>query len=190
MSFNSENRDKLDTIDLIITALKEHEKLLDSVYNKLETLVDKISVKEPEKISESLLIVSCDKWSDFKFKCKSVDVITFEMDGDTFYVYAKLNGEVLRYSEKISRNSFKIIDDGKQFIVDKIYFNDLETPPFFNGTLRCGLKLFFKTSKILLTETEFLLNIEYEIDSSIVKEFLSKELSVHKNNIVEGKITF
>jgi len=111
------------------------------------------------------------------------------MSSDTFSVYAKLNREVLRYSEKISRNRFKVIDDGKQFVVDEIYFNDLETPPFFNGTLRCGLKLSFKTSKIPLTETEFLLDIEYEIDSSRVKEFLSKELSVHKNNIVEGKIT-
>lgn len=199
MNSGSEYGDKLDTIDLIITALKEHEKLLDSVYNKLETLVDKFSVKGPtqepaivrgrERVSEGLLFISCKNWQDFKSKCKGASVITFEMHDDAFFVYVKLKGDVFRYSEKIPRNTFKLVDEGKQYLVEKFYIEDVENLPFFNGTLRCGLKLPIKTSKMALTDREFQITLNYDLDSVLAKEFLSEELSVSKENIVEGHIT-
>jgi hypothetical protein len=199
MNSGSEYGDKLDTIDLIITALKEHEKLLDSVYQKLETLVDKFSVKEPpsepviardrKRVSEGLLFIACKKWSDFRVKCKRASVVTFEMCGDTFFVYVKLNSDVFRYSEKIPRNTFKLVDEGKQYLVEKFYIEDAENLPFFNGTLQCGLKLSINTSKMALTDHEFQITVEYKLDSAAAKEFLSKELSVPKENIVEGRIT-
>jgi hypothetical protein len=199
MNSGSEYGDKLDTIDLIITALKEHEKLLDSVYNKLEVLVDKFNVKEPtqkpamvktqKSVSEGLLFISCTKWQDFKTKCKGARVITYEMQDDAFFVYVKLKGEVFRYSEKVPRNTFKLVDEGKQYLVEKFFIEDVETLPFFNGTLKCGLKLPIKTSKMALTDREFQIAVDYDLDSTVVKEFLSKELSVAKENIVEGRIT-
>jgi len=199
MNSGSEYGDKLDTIDLIITALKEHEKMLDSVYNKLETLIDKFSVKGPtqepaivrdrERVSKGLLFISCKKWQDFKSKCKGASVITFEMCDDAFFVYVQLKGDVFRYSEKIPQNTFKLVDEGKQYLVEKFYIEDVENPPFFNGTLRCGLKLSIRTTKMALTDREFQITLNYDLDSTVAKEFLSKELSVSKENIVEGRIT-
>jgi hypothetical protein len=40
-----------------------------------------------------------------------------------------------------------------------------------------------------LTDREFQIAVDYDLDSTVVKEFLSKELSVAKENIVEGRIT-
>ena len=199
MNSGSEYGDKLDTIDLIITALKEHEKLLDSVYQKLETLVDKFSVKEPtpepmipreqKRVSAGLLFIACTHWQDFKAKCKRAPVVTFELRDDAFSVYVKVKGDIFRYSEKIPRNTFKLVDEGKQYLVEKFYIEDAENLPFFNGTLRCGLKLAIKTSKMALTEHEFQITAEYALDSATAKEFLSKELSISKENIVEGRFT-
>jgi hypothetical protein len=189
MNGSSGPRDKLDTIDLIITALKEHEKLLDALYGKLEVVVDKLSVKEPERISEAFPLVSCDKWSDFKCGCEGANAVAFKVRNNTLTFYAKSNGEVFRYSEKIPRRSFKVVDEGKRFLVEKIYVEDFETLPSLNGTLRCGLRLPVKASKTALNEGEFLLKMDYTLDSSAVKEFLSRELSVSESKIVEGRIT-
>jgi hypothetical protein len=195
----SEYGDKLDTIDLIITALKEHEKLLDSVYNKLEQLVDRFNVQgvpqEPaivpaqKSVSTGLLFIACKKWRDFKAKCKGARVITFELHDDVFLVYVKLKGDVFRYSEKVPRNTFKLVDEGKQYLVEKFFIEDVENLPFFNGTLKCGLKLPIRTSKMALTDREFQITVDYDLDAALVKEFLSKELSVSQENIVEGRIT-
>ena len=199
MNSGSDHSDKLDTIDLIITALKEHEKMLDSVHHKLEMLVDKFNVKESvqepvtvrgrERFSEGLLFISCKKWQDFKSKCKRASIITFEICDDTFFVYVQLKGDIFRYSEKIPRNTFKLINEGKQFLVEKFYVEDVENPLFFNGTLNCGLKLSTKPIKTNLTDQEFQITMNYDLDSVVAKEFLSKELSVSKENIVEGRIT-
>lgn len=199
MNSGSEYGDKWDTIDLIITALKEHEKRLDSVYNKFETLVDKFSAKEPtrepaavrgrKRVSESLIFISCEKWQDFKSKCKGASVITFEIHDNTFSVCVRLKRDIFRYSEKIPRNTFKLVNEEKQYLVDKFYIEDLENPMFFNGTLKCGLKLSTKTTKVGLNDREFQITLDYDLDSDVAKEFLSKELSVSKENIVEGRIT-
>ena len=199
MNSGSEYGDKWDTIDLIITALKEHEKRLDSVYNKFETLVDKFSAKEPtrepaavrrrKRVSESLIFISCEKWQDFKSKCKGASVITFEIYDNTFSVCVRLKRDIFRYSEKIPRNTYKLVNEKKQYLVDKFYIEDLENQMFFNGTLKCGLKLSTKTTKTALNDREFQITLDYDLDSDAAKEFLSKELSVSKENIVEGRIT-
>ncbi len=199
MNSGSDYGDKLDTIDLIITALKEHEKMLDSVHAKLEMLVDKVSVKESvrepvavrglERFSEGLLFISCKKWRDFKSKCKRASVITFEIRDNTFFVCVQLKGNIFRYSEKIPQNTFKLVDEGKQYLVEKFYIEDVENPLFFNGTLKCGLKLLTKPIKTDLTDQEFQITMNYDLDSALAKEFLSKELSVSMENIIEGRIT-
>jgi hypothetical protein len=76
------------------------------------------------------------------------------MQDDAFFVYVKLKGEVFRYSEKVPRNTFKLVDEGKQYLVEKFFIEDVETLPFFNGTLKCGLKLPIKTSKMALTDRQ------------------------------------
>ena len=101
----------------------------------------------------------------------------------------QLKGNIFRYSEKIPQNTFKLVNEGKQYLVEKFYIEDAEDPLFFNGMLRCGLKLSIKTSKLALTNHEFQITLDYELDSAVAKEFLSKELSVSKENIVEGHIT-
>lgn len=199
MNSGSDYGDKLDTIDLIITALKEHEKMLDSVQAKLEKLVDKVSVKESvrepvaarglERFSEGLLFISCKKWRDFKSKCKRASVITFEICDNTFFVCVQLKGNIFRYSEKIPQNTFKLVNEGKQYLVEKFYIEDVENQLFFNGTLKCGLKLLTKPTKTDLTDQEFQITMNYDLDSALAKEFLSKELSVSKENIIEGRIT-
>ena len=97
--------------------------------------------------------------------------------------------DIFRYSEKIPRNTYKLVNEEKQYLVDKFYIEDLENPMFFNGTLKCGLKLSTKTTKMALNDREFQITLDYDLDSDVTKEFLSKELSVSKENIVEGRIT-
>ena len=43
---NSEFRERIDTLDLIINVLKEHEKILDGLAERLEVIVDRLKTRE------------------------------------------------------------------------------------------------------------------------------------------------
>jgi hypothetical protein len=83
----------------------------------------------------------------------------------------------------------RVVEDEDSFTIDKDSVKDIDALQFLiDGRLKCGLSLSVKSSRTQLMEKEHLFELSYEL--SEVKEFLSKELSVSKRKVVEGKLTY
>ena len=56
---SSEFQERIDTLDLIINVLKEHEKILDKLAERLESIVDDLKARgaECEEIIESISLI-------------------------------------------------------------------------------------------------------------------------------------
>ena len=196
--------DKMDALDLIITALKDHEKRLDDISNRLEDLFITLSSEEKSTKTEEYKkgsanfkkepIVVCTKWSEFKATCKCVrgaKTVTFGIEENVFQVYSSINEEIIRYTEELPNNKLKVTEEDSSFVIDK---ESLETFDHLNflidRKLKCGLNLLVKSTKNELMEKQVLFELSYYLDPNEVKEFLSRELGVSKDSIVEGKITY
>lgn len=194
--------EKMDTLDLIINALKDHEKRLDDISQRLEDLVKGLSIdaheagkKEEQKIeplrAKKGPLVICSRWEEFKNVCKDAKIVAFEVEENLFYAYSMVGGDVFRYSEELPNKKLKVMEDQSSFSIDKTSLNNIELLQFLiTRRLRCGLSLSIKVSRTALSEKQFLFELSYDFDRDEVKEFLSRELNVPKSSIVEGKITY
>ena len=102
--------EKMDALDLIINALKDHEKNLDRISERFESLIgdrivneSRVPRKEEQLTSTPAkkgFYVICYEWSEFKDNCRGARVVTFEIEQNSFHIYAIVNGDVFKYSEK------------------------------------------------------------------------------------------
>jgi hypothetical protein len=196
-------REKMDALDLIMNALKDHEKQLDEISHRLEQTIKKKKTGEPstievveeaQKIEASprkrspLVIFS--KWSEFKGTCQDAKMVAFEIEGNRFHVYALVDENVFIYEEILPQTSFTVVEEQSSFSIEKDALNHIDVLNFLiEGKLKCGLTLSIKSSRILLKETKYLFKLNYNLEPEEVKTFLSRELDVRKDKIVEGKIT-
>ena len=200
--------EKIDALDLVITALKEHEKTLDETSEclketskSMKRMVDglfyeknKVERKEEREIATQPTkmgpIIVCDEWSAFKDTCLNGRRITFQIEKNSFQVYVIINGDIFRYSEDLP-NKIKIFEDQHYFSIDKNCFRSIDSLRFLiDRRLECGINLSIKSSEIVPIEKEFLLELVYSFDVKEVKEFLSSELGVPTDKICVGKITY
>lgn len=201
---NSGFHEKMDAFDLIITALKDHEKRLDAISNRLKSMInevkteiDKIGVVkkeerriEPPAVKKAPLVI-CNKWNEFKDRCKGAKIVTFEVEKNFFHVYSMVSGDVFRYSEGLPNKRLKVVEEQSCFSIDKASLNNIDLLQFLiEGRLKCGLSLSIKSSRTVLSEKQFLFELSYDFNPDEVKEFFSGELSVSKGDVVEGKITY
>ena len=218
---NSEFRERIDTLDLIINVLKEHEKILDGLAEKLEGIADRLKTREAggkeirdslslieneisslneafsrlslAKLPESARLVSvqCKEWKDFRAKSRGAHRVAFEMEEKVFTVNSLVNGEVFNYSEVLAEHELRAKKEEKGYLIEKMFVDNLEEAPlFFKNQLRCGLGVSIRSSKFSLPDGEYVFKLAYDVDSDQAKHWLSKELEVPEENIVEGKITF
>ena len=198
MESDSEFPEKIDALDLIITALKDHENRLDMISERLEILTNNLASREDETrrsverrvepVARSKAITRCHNWSEFRDRCTGSLNVSFEFEGNTFNVSVMIDGYVFTYSERLPTKRLKVIEDEARFVIEKTHLNDIELIQFLiDGKLKCGVTLAITCSRSLLSDNQFLFDLNY--DSARVKAFLAKELGVAEKNIVEGKIT-
>ena len=202
MAFESDYPEKIDALDLIITALKEHEKKMNDLNERLEEIINTLEgsggsvTEEDEWKAERALalrkpILIYNKWDEFKKRCRGAKVVAFEIEDNAFHVYSIVDGEVLRYFEKLPNKRLRVVDEQTHFSIDKTSLNNIDLLQFLmNRKLRCGLSLLIGSSKTILSEDKFLFEFNYSFDSGEVKSFLSAELDVLREDIVEGKVTY
>lgn len=196
MVADSGSQDKMDALDLVINALKDHEKRLDSIVNRLEGVSDKTAPpttgegrRGPPAVERAPFVV-CRDWGEFKGRCRDARIVTFETENNLFSVYAMVKGNVFRYLEPLPPKRLRVLEDQLHFSVDKDSLNNIDSLQLLvDGRLRCGFDLSIKSSRTDLSEKEFLFDLSYDLNPYRVKEFLSLELGVSKDEIVEGKIT-
>ena len=203
MESDSGYREKMDALDLIMNALRDHEKRLDEISHRLQQAFKEVKTGEPsptEVAQETQRIeapprkrtpqVIFSKWSELKSTCRDATMVAFEVEGNRFHIYALVDEGVFTYEEILPYTTFKVVEEPSNFTIDKDFMNHIDVIQFLiEGKLKCGLTLSIKSSRTLLKEREYLFELNYNLEPDEVKTFLSRELGVLKDKIVEGKIT-
>jgi hypothetical protein len=194
----------MDALDLIMNALKDHEKRMDEISHRLEQAFKNVKSGEPSNIMEAEEVqriespprtrtpqIILSKWSEFKGTCHNATMVTFEVEGNRFQVSTLAEGGVFTYEETLPDTTFTVVEEPTSFSINKDPQNHIDTLDFLiEGKLKCGLTLTIKSSRTLLTKREHLFELRYDFKPDEVKAFLSRELGITKKKIVEGKITY
>jgi hypothetical protein len=204
MESDSGYHEKMDALDLIMNALKDHEKQLDEISHRLEQVFKKVKPGKPSTIEvaeEAQRIEATprnrtpqlifNKWSEFKDTCQDAKMIAFDLEGNHFNVYAQVDEGVFKYQETLPHTTFKVVEKPSGFSIDKDALKHIDSLQFLiEGRLKFGFNLSIKSTRIRLTEREHRFELRYEFKPDEVKVFLSRELGITKKKIVEGKITY
>jgi len=159
VSQGSEFPEKIDTLDLIITVLKDHEKILDNLARRLTPIVKGLESRgvDEDKILENIssierkisglndiiarflltqksepakgVIIECNNWEDFKVKSRDADTVTFDVVEKDFVVNSVSNNEFYKYSETLPENEYLLKREGELFTVERFSTNSLQTNP-------------------------------------------------------------
>jgi len=141
--------------------------------------------------SPRFVSVQCRDWKDFRAKSRGARRIAFEVEEKIFTVNSLSNEEVFKYSEVLAEHEFRAKKEEKGYLIEKMFFDNLDgIPLLFKERLRCGLGISIRSSKFTLPDGEYVFKLAYYVDSDEVKHWLSEQLEIPEENIVEGKITF
>jgi hypothetical protein len=202
MEPDSRHPEKMDALDLIINALKEHEKQLDEISRRLGEAFKKVKSGERSTVMDAKAVqrvevpprtrtphIVLSKWSDFKRTCHKATAVAFEVDGNQFHVSAMADGGVFMYEETLPDTTFTVVEEPSSFSITKDTLTHIDALAFLiEGKLKCGLTLTITSSRTLLTKREHLFELRYDFKPDDVKAFLSRELGITPKKIVEGKI--
>ncbi|MCS7387074.1 MAG: hypothetical protein NDF55_10195 [archaeon GB-1867-005] len=107
----TDGSDRISAIDFIINVLREHEKTLDSLIERLDDVSRNLletSTSEKYKNSQivqgrySNLYVLCESWEEFKRLCKDVKILSFQIDNE-LRIIASNGNMTCEYREVIPR---------------------------------------------------------------------------------------
>ncbi len=204
MESNSGYHEKMDALDLIINALKDHEKRLDDISHKLERVFKEVKTRETRQVRvdeeekrveapppQRKPLVICKKWSEFKERCTNAEMVAFEVEENRFQVYALVSGDIFQYAEELPSKRIKVREEQSSFSIDKASLKNIDLFQFLiDGRLQCTLGLKVNISRSQATENEYLFELSYDLSADEVKAFLSRELGASKDKIVEGRIAY
>ncbi len=118
-------------------------------------------------------------------------MVAFEVDENRFRVSVLVDSDVFTYEETLPNTTFKVVEEQSIFSIDRDALNHIDSFQFLiEGKLKCGLTLSITSARTLLKEKEHLFELRYGFKPDDVKAFLSRELGVAKDKVVEGKITY
>jgi hypothetical protein len=202
---NAGFHEKMDALDLVINALLDHEKRLDAISHRLETLASRTTRPErtrrpPEaqrraplepRVVDQPPQVLFHNWSEFATTCRGAAMAAFELTANHFAVYALLENRIFTYGEDLPDQRVKVSEDSSHLSIDKASVKTIDAFHFLLGRrLRCGLTLAIETSQTRLKDNEYLFELRYTPEPEAVKTFLSQALHVASDKIVEGQIIF
>lgn len=209
MESDSGYREKMDALDLIMNALKDHERQLDRLARQLEQAFKAAKARAPSprdieseqqpqlqpQLREALprqrvphILVRA--WSEFQRTCQAATRVAFEVTGNRFRVSAVGKDAVFTYEEILPNTPLKVVEEASHLTLDRNALLDTDALRFLiEGRLRCGLVLTIRSVSTRLNEREALVDLQYRYVADEVKGFLSKELGVPTDRILEGTIT-
>jgi len=91
---------RLSAIDFLVNVIREHEKALDALEEKLEKLVTELTKVKTERVPSTPLVVRCKRWSEFKDVSVGCDMVVFQIEGG-LTVYGLRGSRVTAYSEAL-----------------------------------------------------------------------------------------
>ncbi|MCS7120352.1 MAG: hypothetical protein NZ952_04015, partial [Candidatus Bathyarchaeota archaeon] len=94
---------KMTTLDFVISALKEHEKMLDAATRKLEKVfktisatAEKTEARANAQVKGSFKIL-CENWDEFKKVGIGATAVTFHINGRELKIQTVRRGMVFEY---------------------------------------------------------------------------------------------
>lgn len=178
--------DKVEVMDFLINVLKDHEKNLDQLISRAEDLVQENN--EPKNLLKNppSLKVSLRDWEEFCDRAVEAELICFDLQESTFYCNALTKNKVYRYAEELPDLTLKLGEDENNLVLSSIKLgkNLEENFSILNGQLEIGLELHARKIKISGGRHK----IEYELGLLYTKNWLSRELGVHRDFVVYGSI--
>ncbi len=188
MSFD----EKVDVIDLIINVLKEHEKTLDELISRLDEILSRgfttpsMEAKPPER---PVVTVDVRNWMDFRDRCRDARLAAFEVVDGRFRVSALKDNILYIYEEEMPEMSIRFREEGERTVIDGIDLRDREQfSTAMRGRLKCGLDISINGVTVNLPEGISLYKLRYTVDPIKARRWLSEELNIDEDEIVEGEI--
>ena len=158
MLMSGEFPEKMDALDLILNALKDHEKQLDELSHKLQMVFrtmtpDRLKGKETKTQEQSQEkrrsqthtikpLIHCTNWSEFKAQVTShrASIVAYHANDDIFSVKAITEDFLLEYTEPLPNTNIRIDESTTQFSFDKTSLYDIQLlQVIINRSLQCGL---------------------------------------------------
>jgi hypothetical protein len=203
---SNEFPEKMDALDLIINALKDHEKRLDEISHQLHNVLQEARTdtavleegppREPNQKTRPLPShtvlprIQCTDWPEFiaQFKNQNAALVTYQVDENTFTVNSMTNDFILMYTEPLPQKRLQVTEDATRVSFNKSTLHNLDLlEVIINRRLKCGLALSIKSQTVVENDQpDFVLT--FTISPTAVKNFLTKELGIPKKNIVAGNI--
>ena len=175
--------DKVEVMDFLINVLKDHEKSLDTLITRAEDVIE--DNQSPQMIAQNPppLKINLRDWEEFKTRAIEAELVCFDMEDSTFLCNAITNKMVYKYTEKAPEVEVQVGDD-QNLVVSGLNPNLDEGLGCLNGALDIGLEL--KESKVKRCEDKNL--IIHDLDSLYTRNWLSRQIGIHRDFIVHGNV--
>ncbi len=175
--------DKVEVMDFLINVLKDHEKSLDTLITRAEDVIEE--KQSPQMVSQNsppLKIILRD-WNEFKDRAIEAELVCFDMTDSKFLCNAITTHKVFSYTEQAPEVEVEMRDNQDLVLTGLALSNIEEGITSLNGKLDIGLEL--KATKIKRSEAQKTL-VLHELDSLYTKNWLSREIGIHRDFIVHG----
>jgi len=177
--------DKVEVMDFLINVLKDHEKNLDTLISRAEILLEENQT--PKNLMQNLpgLRINLKDWDEFRDRALDSELVCFDLKDSTFYCHAILENKIYIYSEETPETSLELDKLNNNVVVSGVQINGKEEQfSLLNGKLSIGMEL--KANKI--KNAGGVHKVQYELDLLHTKNWLSRELGIHRDFIVQGNI--
>ncbi len=169
--------DKVEVMDFLINVLKDHEKSLDTLISRAESVLaeneEKLGVNGGSR--ESPIKIVLKDWTEFKRRLENVELVCFDMVDQVFIVSVKTKQKVYEYRENTPKSLME--ETGPRKVQGG------SSPR--KDRLKIGLELDYRRNEAgNADEDEMICNI----DPQYTRKWLSGELGVHQDFIVCGDI--
>jgi len=180
--------DKVEVMDFLINVLKDHEKSLDTLISRAEDVIE--DDQSPRTVSQNPppLKITLRDWAEFKDRAREAELVCFEMMNSMFLCKVIARNKVYIYKEKTPEIELEK-GEGDNLVLSGFNLGDLEEGfSCLNGMLDIGLELVAKKVKRSNDLKHPTHKILHELDTRYTKNWLSRELGIHRDFIVQGSV--
>ena len=182
----------LDILDLIINQLREHERKIDMIGERLESIAElDVLSHRPRHLSESVYLrITMKKWGDFKRRCENAELLSFLVDKKNLKIMARIGNNLNVYYEMLPEVNILCKTDDNILHLEVNEINNLgHFIKAFRGELECGLRLKTEVIEVKNRDEVPTRIIFYSTSSKDVKRWLCNEMSVDPSFVIEGEMS-
>lgn len=186
------NRDKVDVIDFIIATLREHEKDLDELTERLRSIVERAPAAQGQPLGERRMgvTVNIEDWEDFKAKGSGAATVAFQSSEDQLIITASKEGILYAYTERMPNMRIRAKRTEDRYVIEETSLRNPEDFAKSTATsLKCGLPTDVESTMVKLEGELYMVSINHRLDAKQTKAWLSNELKVQEKDVVRGEIS-